>query len=728
MVSMLVALSGLTVGAWKVSFTEPDARLTLVNEEQKVAVEGKLSFVSDNAAWTVADARDAAAGRLALVNRGGTVFGYLSFRANGNHLTLQALHRAGAIFYTGVLTFDGTATVRPDSFACRTRPKVGERVLSFADGAGDSPANDSVFAREEDLAVRFDAPETRVATLGGGKYGVKLSCRIEEASEASISVEADPHYYASRWAPGYHPIDRKRCPKAPTGWMSWNTYCDKAGSQENLDEARIGQKFLQPFGMEIWSIESWQGNSRWLPVSNFHNLDLSADEPLFPEGMKKLAQEIRDLGFRPGIWMPLYGTGNETFYNEHKNWFLHRKDGTPIPCWNGKYMLDLTVPEALEHIRNITRIASRDWGYEFFKFDGMANTPRLFEKPEIRACFRNPGDPRWFDNSVKALREGIGDDRILLGCMGDFTGTEAHYLDASRLGSDVVGLYHGVAPRVVKGLPGTIVQYPVRWENVKHQAQCTFSQIFVNNIMFYTDPDTLLVSPVLEKHEADVMATIIGLPGQLMFAGDKLAELPMERMKVIQQVLPVADIHPVNLYPYYTEMPIWNLTVTRPYGVWNVVALFNFGDSEREIGFDLHEIGLSDDTPYTAFEFWTQNWLGVQKNRVSMTVPARTVRLLSVWPVENRPQFVGDDRHLTQGAVELNAMAWDTTAKTLSATVKAIGTFPITLSFRIPQGYALKSCKAAEGVQVATAKTDGELLTVTLTSPTTKDVPVVLTF
>jgi hypothetical protein len=160
-----------------------------------------------------------------------------------------------------------------------------------------------------------------------------------------------------------------------------------------------------------------------------------------------------------------------------------------------------------------------------------------------------------------------------------------------------------------------------------------------------------------------------------MFAGDKLAELSLDRMKIIQQVLPVADIHPVNLYPYYTEMPIWNLTVTRPYGVWNVVALFNFSDSESEIGCDMHEIGLSDDASYTAFEFWTQKWMGVQKNRVSMTVPARTVRLLSVWPVENRPQFVGDDRHLTQGAVELNAMAWDTTAKTLSATVKAIERF-----------------------------------------------------
>ena len=224
------------------------------------------------------------------------------------------------------------------------------------------------------------------------------------------------------------------------------------------------------------------------------------------------------------------------------------------------------------------------------------------------------------------------------------------------------------------------------------------------------------------------MATIIGLPGQLMFAGDKLAELPMERMKMIQQVLPVADIHPVNLYPYYAELPVWNLTVTRPYGVWNVVALFNFSDSERETGFDMREIGLSDDAPYTAFEFWTQQWMGEQKGRVSLTVPARTVRLLSLWPAESRPQFVGDDRHLTQGAVELSALAWDKTAKALTATVKAVGTFPLTLSFRVPQDYSLKTCKAAEGVQVATEKKDGGILAVTLTSPTTKDVPVVLTF
>ncbi|HRR35311.1 MAG TPA: hypothetical protein P5026_14520 [Kiritimatiellia bacterium] len=51
MISMLVALSGLTVGAWKVSFSEPDARLTLANEESKVSVEGKFLCWSLTAPW-----------------------------------------------------------------------------------------------------------------------------------------------------------------------------------------------------------------------------------------------------------------------------------------------------------------------------------------------------------------------------------------------------------------------------------------------------------------------------------------------------------------------------------------------------------------------------------------------------------------------------------------------------------------------------------------------------
>ena len=722
-------------GGWKIAFSEGNSQLRLENPSRGVTVRGILSFESKTPGWRVVDPRDAATDRLALAcgGNGGwasnTVLGYVSFRALGDRLELTALHRAGANFFPGRLKLDAIASVRADSFPCRTQPVRGERVLNFADGVGDSPANDSVFAREEDLAVRFFSCATRISSKGEGLYETHLEADIDEPADATMAIEADGSYYASRWAPGYHPIDRKRCPRAPTGWMSWNTYFDKAGSAENLAEARLGAKYLKPFGLDIWSIESWQDNSPWLPVCNFHHHENRCYARQFPEGMKWLADEIRKLGFKPGIWMSLYGEGDDAFYAAHKGLYLHDKDGKPITNWAGKYMLDTTNPDALALMTRLARQASEEWGYEFFKFDGMANTPRKFERPEIRARYRDPADSKWFENSVKALREGIGKDRLFLGCMGDFTGTEARYLDASRLGSDVVGCYRAPDEHTYPGVePSRACQYPVRWLNVLHQAECTFTQIFVNNIMFFTDPDTLLVNHSLEQHEAEVMATIVGLPGQLMFAGDKLGELTPERMRIIQQVLPVADVHPQNLYPYAASamLPIWNLSVTRPFGRWNVVAVFNWKDAPQRFDLCLDELGMDAGAEYVAYEFWRQEYLGAVNGGLSLELPMRSVRLIAFRESKGRPQFLGDDRHITQGAVEVSDLKWDADACAGRIRVRSIAGFAFSYAVRVPAGYRLLKA-SADGAQVKAAA-DGEVVRVRVETPDTRDVDVKFEF
>ncbi len=722
-------------GAWRITYEEKDATLTAECPQRAVSLTGKLSFVSAGAKWSVTEPRDAARDRLSLVKgagsdlRGGTVFGYVSFRTLGDRLEMTVLHRAGANFFPGILALDATANVRKDSFPCRTIPERGEQVLNFADGIGDSPVNDAVFAREEDLAVRFFSSATRVTSLKDGRYAVHLEADVDEPAQATMAVEADGAYYASRWAPGYRPINRARCPRALTGWMSWNTYFDKAGSAENLAEARIGAKYLQPFGLDIWSIESWQDNSEWLPVSNFHHRENRCFAKQFPEGMKKLADEIRALGFKPGIWMSLFGEGDERFYQAHKDLYLHDKDGKPITNWAGRYMLDTTNPDALKLITKLSRQAAEEWGYEFFKFDGMANTPRKFERPDIRACAKNPQDTKWFENSVRALREGIGEKSLFLGCMGDFTGTEVQFVDASRLGSDVVGCYGAPEEHTFPGAaPSKMCQMPVKWKNVLHQAECTFTQIFVNNIMFFTDPDTLLVNYSLELNEAQVMATVIGLPGQLMFAGDKLGELKPDRMKIIQQVLPVADIHPQNLYPYAASamLPVWNLSVTRPFGTWRVVAVFNWKDEPQKFDIDLESLGLDGEKSYTAYEFWKGEWLGLQQESMALELPMRSVKLIALWEATDRPQFVGDDRHVTQGAVELENLAWDEKTRVYSLSVKAIGGFPFTYVVRVPEGFSLKKA-SADGAEVTVAKADG-LVRVTVASKESKTVDVRLEF
>ncbi|MGH9398207.1 MAG: hypothetical protein ACRD18_15320 [Terriglobia bacterium] len=44
-----------------------------------------------------------------------------------------------------------------------------------------------------------------------------------------------------------------------------------------------------------------------------------------------------------------------------------------------------------------------------------------------------------------------------------------------------------------------------------------------------------------------IATTVIALPGQLTFISDKLGQLPPQRMRLLQQALPVCDVHPLDL-------------------------------------------------------------------------------------------------------------------------------------------------------------------------------------
>ena len=279
----IIGILTLVLGAWTLNFDEATSQLTVTHENQ-VVISGTLGFESNGEKWSVGVARDAVTNRLAIMNPQGLVFGYVTFQVNGNRLELLFHHRTRQ-FYSGVFTFDGDIDFRPESFACRTTADCGEQVLTLGTGGADSRNNDTLFAREEDLALQIHAAQCLLTTRGNGKYRFHLSGRIDQAAESTFVFNLEPNYLQRRYVPYYTPIDRKRCPSPPTGWMSWNIYFDKATAEDNLAEARIGKQYLQPFGMEFWSIESWQGNSDQLPVSKFYNTNLEVNEKQFPEGI-----------------------------------------------------------------------------------------------------------------------------------------------------------------------------------------------------------------------------------------------------------------------------------------------------------------------------------------------------------------------------------------------------------------------------------------------------------
>ena len=711
-------------GSWKVAFADENACLILSHKEGNAELSGNLSFTGpaevtgagvgndeSMAKWRITSSRDGFPNRLALVDTRDNVNGYIAFQSDGEGITLLVYHRT-AFAYPGVLSFGGTLRYRGDAYPCLLTPKAGDRVLSVKSGDAISLDDDALFSPSTDEALAFKGVKLK---SDGGMSLASARLAIDDATRNSFSFKIVKDWYKTRWVPNWRAPNRSRSPHAPTGWLSWNTYFDTAGSKENLDEARFAAKLFKPFGMEFWNIESWQDNSPKLPVSNFHNMDLETYKVQFPEGMKWLADEIRELGFRPGLWMAPYGTGNDDFYARHKNWFLHGRDGKPVRSWNGKYTLDPTAPGALEHLTSIFDKASHEWGYEFFKIDGMSGrnhgySAHLYERPEIRALMHDPKCPNPFERTVAAYRKGIGEDRVFLACQGHFTGAEAGYADASRTGADIVH-----------------PNEPVKWENILLQARCTVNQFFAHSNVFWSDPDSMLVSQnALAREQAQVETTVVALPGQQTFAGDKLAELALDRVKLIQQALPVCPTRPGKLYPMFGHLPVWDLHVSRPFGDWHIVALFNWSDEEREIAVDWQEIGESGERVFVVWEFWTDAYFGERKGSLAAAVPPRAVRLFALQPYAGHPQFLTSDRHLTQGAVGLSDQKWE--GSRLDAKIAAVGGFPQVVRFAVPEEWKIEGA-TADGADVKTKEEyGGRVVSVELEVPRSGVVDLCLDF
>lgn len=575
--------------------------------------------------------------RFAFMSTRGEVCGYLTEQRNGTWRNVN-VHQVGSggprPSLCGRFQIDAEVTCAADAIPCRVKAPKDCRVFTCATSGADSLLNDAIFLREADTLIEFSAEgRVQIETCAPGRFRVNL----QGENDGDYSVRVTRNYFRARNMPHYRTINRARAPHAPTGWMAWNIYFDQATAEDNLREARAAATLLKPYGLEYWSIESWQGNSDVLPVAAFHSLDLSCNRGQFPQGMKAVADEIRSLGFRPGLWIVPWGTGDKAFYEAHRNWFVHEPNGQPMSAWPGRYILDVTNDEAYEHVKKMIRTYVEDWGYEFFKIDGMGagfGWPSLkMMRPEIRRSLARPEmkDPvyRW----TRMFREAMGEKSYFLACGAAATAPGIEDCDATRIGGDIVH-----------------PNKPVQWENVLNQAQMSLRRYYHHNIVAWNDPDTLMTDPkALSLEEARVTTTVVGLPGQVMFAGDKIAELTPERLALVRTDLPVVNTQPTELSPINDLRPVWNLVVKAPYQTWNVVALFNWGEEEKEIGFSFDELGLDTTREYAIYETWTEAWQGFWKNAFSMKVPRHAVRLLVVHPKSDGPILLSSDRHITRG-------------------------------------------------------------------------------
>ena len=646
---------------------------------------------------------------------------------------------------------------------------VEDGVLQMKSGPALSTRNNAVFDRFRDEAIKVLARETTFSS-SGAEIRVSASGTLNAAPFCRFEIVDNVF---SRRLPFYRPLDKALWPQAPVGWCSWYYYFVRVTEQDILANATAVAKDFKKFGLEYCLIDSgWQldgdgesGN----PIGG----SWSTPNSKFPHGMKWIAGEIQGLGLKPGLWLSAFGNSDPAFYENHKTWFLHDSDGNPnVGSWFGKYVADFSNPDLQQHLREVYRQHTTEWGYDYFKLDGENDTRDIWAAHRTRAYdpTLEPNDA--FRSALQQIRKGMeARPHIFFSACGPVYPTQsAGIAQAARLGGDVVA----------DGEPPS-------FRGVRTMLDAVRRGYFTHNIMWYGDPDVLVVRPPLPLHEARTWTSALGLTGQLVMLSDNMGALPEERKELLRKILPPSDITPMDLYPLAGDAECWVLHVQRSFGSWAVAGLFNWDsdgqemlDSDlaraasvlshndallgshhsweetmaicsriekvvalnqsyeaisnkppglelipvpislvppppRKLTLDFAKAGFENGRPYLLFDFWEQKFLGKVSNSYSINLPSHASAVISLRPDLDRPQVIGTDRHVTMGGVELLDESWNAGKKMLSLHIQTVDNY--TSVFTVHAG-THRLTKALTSDAIIGTTSESGLVTLRVTSHT----------
>jgi hypothetical protein len=426
-----------------------------------------------------------------------------------------------------------------------------------APAAGDQAPKDLVWPRPVPCRIQDGAnKDVFVITLGAVDTPLATGIFNPSADEVRLNdgtVIKD--YFRVRLGVKYFkPIDKNRFPVPPSGWCSWYYYYKDVSEDEILLNARWIGANLEDYGARYVQIDDgWQGYGKggardWTTLSeNFKN------------GMGRVAAGIKSFGLTPGIWIAPHGQSSQSVVRSAKDIFLLKKDGTSASkTWEGDYLVDPSNPRSSQYLKDLFATLV-GWGYDYFKIDGQ---PIVVDEYRTKSAFmkKKGGDPEiLYRRTLESIRGALGPDRYLLGCWG-IPLEGAGIMNGSRTGGDVV----------------------LGWEGFLGVFGATMEYYYQHNIVWYTDPDVMLLRPPLPIEQARAWATLQGLTGQALFASDRMPDLPENRVEILKRVFPAVDARPLDLFPSPKSKRIWDLKIHHLSRVYDVVGLFNIGQSEAE--------------------------------------------------------------------------------------------------------------------------------------------------
>ena len=279
-------------------------------------------------------------------------------------------------------------------------------------------------------------------TRSGGD-GVQLGNRkLRAAGLVTITTKGDETSFETARRFMKLMCDKPRMPKQPVyGINDWYFSYGNNSSKLIMEHTKLiapaadGLK-NRPFSMID---DGWFKTSACGPEGKWSwGDDMITPNKNFPD-MKKLADDIRKEGMRPGLWIrPLSikaGTTQSLLLPESRT----RRADMPV--------LDPSIPENLEMIKNYFKVYHQ-WGYEMVKFDytswdifgkwGMQMTKdKAITQPDWNMHDTSRTNAEIISGMYKAIREAAGDIYII-GC-NTFSHLSAGLFELNRIGDDTSG-------------------------------------------------------------------------------------------------------------------------------------------------------------------------------------------------------------------------------------------------------------------------------------------------
>jgi hypothetical protein len=594
----------------------------------------------------------------------------------------------------------------------QTRHGIVGGWLTFSRGSG------VVFTQVESEAVRMRAQ------IDYGRLRLNPG-KTEDLETFALGYFEDARFGLEAWADAVAKVYSVHLPPQPAGYCTWYSRPHGGASDEQhlAEQDAFAAAQLKPFGFSVIQIDDgWQaGISTNGPKRNFTTH--RANGP-YPGGMKATANRIRALSLVPGVWfMPFAGTYYDPFFQAHQDWFVKRDSGEPYETAWGGTCLDLTHPAVRDYLRRNIRRLTRDWGFQYFKMDGLwtgTATKQVYVNSGYKddgigdAVFHNAQKTNLeaYRDGLKLVRAAAGKDVFILGCcspqnMRSYGGAFG-LVNAMRIGPD----------------NGS------EWNHLLNGPRFGSRQYFLHGRVWYNDPDPVYVRASMPLEQARLICSWVALSGQLNLSSEWLPGLPPERLDILKRTMPSHGLRPRPADLFEQPLPrIWLLTDDRHPTRRDVIGLFNWDDRACRFDYPLDRLGLDGATEYVGFDYWENALVPSIRGRLAVQVPPRSCKILALRPRLDRPEVISTSRHITQGIVDINAEHWNPATSTLRGRSQVVANDPYELRivtsgkdqpWRLDR-LTVSATDQAAGVKTAFNETAG-LVRVTIQSAASREI------